>query len=90
LFYSVAVTFYISYVISPFLENIIGINRREFQIGIQWCHRTGAELETQVAIGFFVTMVSVCFCSVAVTFYISSLISPFLEHVLGIIRRKIG
>ena len=38
---------------------------------------------------FFVMMVSVCFCSVAVTFYISYVISPFLKHGLGINRRGI-
>ena len=84
-----AVTFYISYVISPFLEHVIGINRRGFQLGIRWCHGIGAELKTRVAILFFVTMVSVLSLYVAVTFYISYMISPFLKHVLGINRRRI-
>jgi hypothetical protein len=86
---SVAVTFYISYVISPFLKLGLGINRRRFQLGIRWCHRIGAESKTRVGICFFVSEVSVLSLSVAVTFYISYVISPTLEHVLGIIQRRI-
>jgi hypothetical protein len=38
---------------------------------------------------FFVTMVSVSFCSVIVTFYNLYMTSPFLLHVLGINHRRI-
>jgi hypothetical protein len=41
--------------ISPFLENSIGINQRGIQWGLQWYHWIGVELETCVAIRFFVT-----------------------------------
>jgi hypothetical protein len=75
--------------ISPFLELGLGIIQRRIQLGMQWCHRIGAELETRVAILFVVTMVSVLSLSDAVTFYISYVISPFLEHDLGIIQRRI-
>ena len=63
-----AVTFYYSSMILPFLKLDLGINRREFQLGIWWCYRIGVELRARVAIRFFVTMVSVCICSVVVTF----------------------
>ena len=58
---SAVVTFYDLYMISLFLEHGLGINQRGFQLGIWCCHRTGAELETRVAIRFFVRMVSVLF-----------------------------
>jgi hypothetical protein len=86
---SIAVTFYYSSMISPFLKLDFGINQRVFQLGIWWCYRIGIELSARVAICFFVTMVSVCICSVVVTFDISYVISPFLDHVIGINRREI-
>ena len=86
---SVAVTFYISYAISPFLEHVLGIIQRIIQLGMQWCYPISAELKTRVAILFFVTKVSVLFRSAVVTFYNSSLISPLLELGLGINRRRI-
>jgi hypothetical protein len=73
--------------ISPFLKLGLGINRCGFELGILWCYRIGAELKTPVAIRFFVTMVSVFVASIAVTFYNSTMISPFLEHGIGINRR---
>ena len=86
---SVAVTFFISSMISPFLELGLGSIRRRIGWEMQWYHWIGAEFETRVGIRFFVDMVSVLFRSIAVTFYNSYMISPFLEHSSGIIRRRI-
>jgi hypothetical protein len=82
---SAAITFYILYVISPFLEHVIGINRREIQIGIQCYHWMGVDLETSVGIRFFVTR----YVFSRRHFFNSSMISPFLELGLGIIRRGV-
>ena len=84
LFCPVAVTFYNSSMISPFLKLGLGINQRRTQFAMQWCYPIGAESKTRVAIGFLVRIVSVLVPSAVVTFYDLYMISPFLEH--GFVR----